>query len=185
MQPLDSALDRFATVTGRSVLYNSDLVAGRTASPVHGRYASLDALRYLLEGTGLTVEEARTGQVTALVLKLADEESLAAAARLQAGMNDFGDGLRQGIWEAICADARTAGDDYRALMRLAVDATGRVRDVRLLDSTGNAERDEAITEVVGRLRTDLPPPGMPQPLAVLIRPGQPGEPACRSPRERP
>ena len=55
-QDLRAALEAFDTATGISVLYGSDLAAGRRSSALRGRYAPDAALRLLLEGTGLIAQ---------------------------------------------------------------------------------------------------------------------------------
>lgn len=176
-QPLASALNRFADVSGRAALFSSTLVAGRSASPVQGRLTPRDALQRLLEGTGLAMEEVSAGRVNAFVLKPLGAQA-EAAARVRARLERY-DGLVQArVWDALCADPRTAQGDYRSLLRFRVDAAGRVHRAQLLGSTGDTRRDAVLVATLERVRIDRPPPDMKQPLAMLILPAQAGGPSC-------
>ncbi|MPS26601.1 MAG: hypothetical protein E2576_14620 [Alcaligenaceae bacterium] len=181
--PLADALDRFAVVSGRSALFSSTLAAGRTASPVRGRYRSVDALHLLLEGTGLAAEEVATAQADALVIRPASpkERADAEAARIAARANLLAyDGLLQArVWQALCADPRTMRHDDQSLLRFEVDATGHVHRVRLLGATGDRRRDAALVEVVAGVRVGrAPPPELAQPVTLLILPPHESAPAC-------
>jgi len=50
-QPLAKALERYGDITGRNVLYNSNLVIGRRSSAVQGHLSPDAALARLLGGT--------------------------------------------------------------------------------------------------------------------------------------
>lgn len=52
-QPLTQALSDFANQVDKQILFASDLVNGRTAPRVQGRYEPEAALNLLLEGSGL------------------------------------------------------------------------------------------------------------------------------------
>ncbi len=53
-QPLTSALNTFAEISGRQVSYPAELAKGRSSSPVIGMHSPDTALGLLLGGTGLT-----------------------------------------------------------------------------------------------------------------------------------
>lgn len=169
-QPLLAALNRYASLTSRPALVSSEAVAGRTSAAIRGRYPPETALRMLLEGTGLAAERIRSGPADAFVLKPAR----IVAAPLEAALARAGDypGLVQArLWDALCADARTRPGNYRALLRFGVDGVGQVRQVQLLGSTGNAQRDAALRTRLEQVRMgDPPPPGMPQPLTMIVMP---------------
>lgn len=176
-QPLDDALNRYASLTERAMLFRSDVVAGRTSSAVRGRYTPEQALSLLLEGTGLAAERTRTGPVEAFALRILGppapsmEDALAAAG-------DYPGGVQAGLWDALCSDPRTVPGRYRAVVRFRVDRGGRPGPVELMATTGDARRDAAIVEVLGRLRMPPPPPGMPQPMTLLILPQSGGDAAA-------
>lgn len=182
-QTLATALDRFAALSGRSALFSSTLAVGRTAPSVHGRYTPLDALRRLLEGTGLTAEEVITGSLSALVVKQASPQALASAAAQRAAAQDrlraYDSLLQARVWEALCADPRTARQDYQSLLRFQVGAGGQVTGAELLGTTGERRRDAALVSALGRVQIGrAPPPDLAQPVTLLILPPQDGGPAC-------
>ena len=56
-------------------------------------------------------------------------------------------------------------------LNLVVDGTGRIANAFLLHTSGDRARDGAILETLGQIRIDRPPPpGMAQPLTMLILP---------------
>ncbi|MEJ5976597.1 TonB-dependent receptor [Novosphingobium sp. PS1R-30] len=57
-QPLSVALSAAAQRAGVSIIAPSELVEGRRAPAISGRYEPIDAIRRLLEGSGLVVERA-------------------------------------------------------------------------------------------------------------------------------
>ncbi|WP_411881433.1 secretin and TonB N-terminal domain-containing protein [Polaromonas sp. YR568] len=180
-QPLSSALERYAVITDRSVLFSDALVAGRMSSPVKGRHAPEAALAALLAGTGLAAENPGGRLQNSFVLKQA---SAAAAAQADGpGLERSYDGLVQmRVWEALCADRRTAPGNYRASLRLTVDPGGRLAAPALIGSTGDAGRDQAVLAALDRLQMDhSPPAGLRQPLVLVILPrGRIAGQACRT-----
>ena len=74
---------------------------------------------------------------------------------------------------AACGDPDVRPGSYRAAVSLWFGDSGQVRRVRLLDSTGSPERDQLLTQRLGRLKLDeAAPPGVGQPITFVIRPGQ-------------
>lgn len=55
-ESLAAALTRFGITADQQVMFSPDLVKGRMAAPVSGRYTPVKALQLLLNGTGLTYE---------------------------------------------------------------------------------------------------------------------------------
>ncbi|MHA7818868.1 MAG: TonB-dependent receptor [Erythrobacter sp.] len=56
-QPLESALNSFAETSSADLLYSSILVAEKRSTGVRGRYTAAEALRRLLNGTGLAATQ--------------------------------------------------------------------------------------------------------------------------------
>ena len=52
-QPLGTALKQFATQTGKNIIFDKTIVNGKTAPPVKGNYSEMDALKRVLEDSGL------------------------------------------------------------------------------------------------------------------------------------
>ena len=55
-------------------------------------------------------------------------------------------------------------------MSFGVSEQGRVRDAHLLDSSGDADRDEAITQALNGIALGSAPEGLAQPFVMLIVP---------------
>ncbi|MGJ7610274.1 MULTISPECIES: TonB family protein [unclassified Variovorax] len=171
-QPLATALNHYASITERAALFRSEVVVGRMSSAVRGRYTPEAALAMLLEGTGVVAERTRTGPVEAFALKvLGQPEPSMPAAWASAG--DYPGLVQARLWQALCGGIRTAPGRYRALLRFRVDPVGGIHRVQLLGSTGDTDRDSAMLEALGHVRMDAPPPpGMLQPMTMLILPSE-------------
>lgn len=181
-QPLAAALRRYATHSNRPTLFRSEMVVGRTSSPVRGRHSPEAALRLLLEGTGLIVENVHGGPADALILKEAGAATKTARTGTGTeGVNtDYGAWVQARVWQALCADPRTAPGPYRSLLRFQVNAEGQVQHPRLLATTGDPDRDSAVLATLKRVRVDRsPPPDLGQPLTMIVLPRDPGSSAPR------
>lgn len=169
-QSLTSALERYAAITDSTVLFSDALVAGRMSAPVKGRYAPQAALTALLAGTGLVADNPQGRLQNTFVLKHAPADT--AAPTGGSGLDRSYDGLVQmRVWEALCADHRTAPGGYRASLRLNVDQTGRLAAPSLIGSTGDTGRDQAVIAVLNGLQMgQSPPASLLQPLVLVILP---------------
>lgn len=169
--PLGDALKRYAALTRQPALFRSELLQELTSSAVRGLHTPDAALRLLLDGTGLVAEKVRTGSGVALSLKAADAAPAAPRAAGLGSLAGYPSLVQAQVWQALCDDARTRPGSYRSLLRLEVDAAGQVRRPRLLGSTGDAERDAAMLQVLqGVQLAQSPPPDLPQPLTLLVLP---------------
>lgn len=182
-QPLADALQRYAMISGRPALFSSAQVAGLTSSPVHGELPADTALERLLTGSGLTVQRARTGPAEAFVLKASTTES--PSPSYDAPATAYAGRVQAGVWAALCANTLTRPGQYRTLLRFEIDATGTLRQARLLTSTGERRRDAAVLGVLATVRIDgAPPPDLAQPLTMVLLPRDPdhadASPVCRS-----
>lgn len=167
-QPLADALRQYALLTHQPALFRSEIVAGRVSSAVNGLYSPEEALRRLLEGTGLIAEATDSSAGRAFVLLKA---RTAPASVGRGGVGGYRSVVQIGVWEALCNNPRTAPGSYRLLLRLNVDATGRLRGVQLLESSGDTRRDGAILAALQGARLEAPPPAdLPQPVTMLILP---------------
>lgn len=168
-QPLADALKRYGSLTRRPTLVRSELVAGRLSAPVRGAHTPIAALRRMLQGTGLQAMPIAGDAAGGFILRQAKD----GAARLGAlgELNGYPALVQTRVWQALCAGALTAPGRYRALLRLRVDAAGKVGRVALMTSTGDARRDGAILAALRPLAMRRPPPsGLAQPLTLLIAP---------------
>ena len=173
-QDLRAALEAFDTATGISVLYGSDLSAGRRSSALRGHYAPDAALRLLLEGTGLIAQAVGD---KAFVLRPTPSAQSGGAVSAQARhRRAFEAQLQQRVLDALCRQPASAPGIYRAALALRVDRQGQIGSVRLLDSTGSAARDAAIRAALQGLPVGEPSgdPGKAYVVLVLPREAQAG-----------
>lgn len=176
-QPLGDALDRYAAISGRTVLFRSELVAGRSSSAVVGRYRVEAALDLLLAHTGLAVKKSSAG-LDAFVLDEMDSIASAAASTASYDGIDglvsdrrYPGGVQARIWQALCGNRQTVPGSYRSLLRFRLDTAGRLRNVHLLESSGDVHRDDAIVNTLDSLHVDPPPIDVAdQALTMLIEP---------------
>ena len=89
-----------------------------------------------------------------------DTFTLAAVARragpaetLAARQRYYGK-LQAAMRALLCGDPDVRPGSYRAAVSLWFGDSGQVRRVRLLDSTGSPERDQLLTQRLGRLKLD-------------------------------
>lgn len=159
-QPLATALDQYAYLTHRPVVYPGDLATGRMASAVHGALTPEAALHQLLVGSGLSARRFRTSAGETFVLSaLPDggDASREGATALLTNPNGFPAQVQAGILSALCARSNTAPGNYGVLFRFRLDADGRVRDARLLDPSGSHDRDVAILSALEQVQVATPP----------------------------
>jgi TonB family protein len=193
-QPLETALARFGRITGHSVLVASSLTAGRQAAAVNGEFAPREALRRMLDGTGLVArysgadaftlmpetqgdasDEARArAEVQARVARAAETAQAVAQA-------SYAQVLQRSITRVLCIAQPDAFGRFRLGLQLWIDADGRVEDTRLLEGSGIPERDSAVLSSLRALALDAPPPrALAQPLTILLTPrADPGR-DCRA-----
>lgn len=79
-QPLSSALNEFARQTGVRVLYRYDELASRSAPPLRGSYTREEALRLLLDGSGLRAELDGSGAIRLEANARPQQQSAASGA---------------------------------------------------------------------------------------------------------
>jgi TonB family protein len=174
-QPLDTALQRYGSLSRQPALYRAEIVNGQMAAAVRGRYTPEAALRLLLDGTGLTAEKFATGAGSAFILKVAGVPAVPPHTTGLGSLAGYPGQLQTRVWQALCGDPRTVPGGYRSLLRFQVDAAGQVQRARLIGSTGNSRRDAAVLEALHRVHMDgAPPPDMPQPVTMLLLPHDAG-----------
>ena len=192
-QPLDRALLTYGRITGLAVLVDARLLANLHSAEVIGRYRDDEALRRMLVGTGLTPrfvgDDAFTlvmsGADTAVdepapetVAPVATDNRDAAVRRRGARI------LQRSLEDALCGDESTRPGGYRAAIRFRLDASGRIRQAEISESSGDVLRDAAILARLADLPLTGLPPDLPQPITLTLLPetGQ-STPPCRG-RER-
>lgn len=173
---LEDALRIYGENTGVAVLVDGGLVAHRRASPVRGRYSATQALAKLLVGTGLLPRYVGRDAFTLVVDTRQEARSSIAMAEVpipimsSAEQMVYAANLQAAVGRVLCGSRVTSPGDYRAVIRIWLDGGSRVVQARLLQTTGIAERDAAIgARLVGEKMGGIPP-GIPQPLVVLMLP---------------
>lgn len=171
-QALIDALQHYGVLTRQPALFRSEIVEGRTSSAVSGRYSAEAALRLLLDGTGLVAQKFDHDAGGAFILKTAvDAKGSGARVASLGSMRGYPGLIQTRVWQALCSNPRTAPGGYRSLLSFRVDASGQIQGVRLVTSSGDADRDAAMLDVLGHVRMGSPPPSeLAQPVAVLLLP---------------
>lgn len=182
-QPLVSALEHYGASAGRELLYDAKLAPGRVSTKVQGEFSLTQALRLLLEGTGLVANFATD---TAIVIMPAQQPRSRPAA---ASMPVFRDPqksmvgayygvLQNRIKETFCAKAVLLPGQYRIAVQVWVGTGGHVARIGLLGSSGDPARDDAIAATLRVMDVGVAPPaGLEQPFTLVIRPRTPQQ-AC-------
>ena len=186
-QPLDQALLVFGRMTQLVVLAPSPLIKGRISAPLTGDYTPRDALQRVLINTGL--EAYFTGPDDAVIVASpsneavvqpqppTDVESPAISPSAIDGVMVNGDFreyvamVQTRLTEALCQSPQTLPGGYRLVAQLRIDGRGKVIASDVVASTGLPARDAAIEHAMRTLVLDsAPPPGMLQPITLLLRP---------------
>jgi hypothetical protein len=182
-QPLLAALRTYSEITGQAVLVDNTLAAGRSSPGVHGNYDKTEALRQLLAGTGLV---ASYSSDQAFTLKLAEPGKAADKAEperpeslgvggIETVIEHYAGKIQKPIEAALCQFDETRPGTYRLALQLWIGASGRVERTKLLSPMGNPRRDGQVRHALDELVLDPPPPGMPQPITLLLLPRQKAE----------
>lgn len=76
--------------------------------------------------------------------------------------------LKNEVSDRLSSDAKLRGKKYSGTFRIWIEPDGRIKDVRVVNGTGNREIDSAIpADLVGR-QSESPPIEMPQPITIQI-----------------
>lgn len=176
-QAIDKALDRFGAITGFQVFYEAGLTAGRQSRSVKGAFDPAAALRRLLDGSGLT---ARVIAARTITIVQADEIGTELHRAKRAALASYGV-MQAAVTAALCQNTETRPGAYRITMQYWIDPSGQVSRVRLIGSSGNQARDDAIVRVLQTVVLQLQPAQMPQPVTLAIEPGEQGGAAACAP----
>ncbi|WP_018319907.1 STN domain-containing protein [Bradyrhizobium sp. WSM2793] len=188
-QSLAGALQAYGQITGIQVLYESNSAVGRTSVAVEGTYAADEALNLLLAGTELKVRYIRPDAIT-LALPSAEGVGYAPPAaplatsdlflgRLRvrqtgdaddaARLQDYSQRVQMDIQNALRKNARTRDGNYRAVLDIWIDPARTIERTELFRSTGDHERDLAVSAALRGLTISRPAPAnTPQPVRVVI-----------------
>ncbi|WP_407181487.1 TonB family protein [Bradyrhizobium sp. STM 3562] len=182
-QPLGAALEGYARISGREVLYDGRLAEGRRSSPVQGAYTAETALQILLAGSGLKADAKADGffVLSRVPARSAAERGL----RLSAADTHYYGVLQAGLRAELCG-SHALPETGRIAARLWLSQTGAVLQARLLGSTGNSEWDQRAIAALRRLQIAGPPPGFAQPVTIVVLPRpSDGDDGCAAQRQSP
>jgi hypothetical protein len=185
-QSLAGALQAYGQTTGIQVLYESNSAIGRMSVGVEGTYAADVALNLLLTGTELKVRYIRPDAIT-LALPNAEDAPPAtplAATDLSLGtlrvrragdgddtarLQDYSQRVQMDIQNALRKNAKTRDGNYRAVLDIWIDPARTIERTELFRSTGDRERDAAVTTTLRGLTISRPAPAnTPRPVRIGI-----------------
>jgi TonB family protein len=179
-QPLAAALQAYGHAAKLSVLIDSSLLAARTSASVAGDYSPHEALERLLEDTGLqvTFTSANAAIIVASPASMHPPAAEVPSGLIAASAIDGLDGdasyaahVQSRLDEALCGSPLTRPGHYRVVVQLRIGESGSVVASKVIDSTGDTERDEAIARAARDLSLDAGPPAtLQQPVTILLRP---------------
>lgn len=176
-QDLEHALQAYSRATGMAVLVDRELTRGRRSIGVRGRFTAQEALAMLLTGSGLMARYARSDAFTLQTPEVSPPpDTRGAAARHAARINNsYATALQQAIEASLCRSPLTRPGSFRALVQVWVNPLGVIEHSRLVSSTGDEQRDEALVRSLGTARVDRPAPSsLRQPVTLLLMPDTTG-----------
>ncbi len=161
-QPLSSALEIFAKMSNRELLYDGGLSENRRSADVDGVYPPEMALDILLSGTGLQAN-VKDGGFFAITPA---EPTQSDARPSDAGAERHYYGLIQAaLRNALCG----IPSEQRIAARLWVGRTGEVLQARSLgvspDGSGR------IVDLLRGIRIGVPPRNFAQPITIVVQAG--------------
>mgnify|MGYP006174798689 CR=1 FL=1 len=169
---LGPALHAYGRATGIAVMLD-DRYSDRPVQAVAGSYTASAAMQRLLSGTGLLARFIG-GDAVIVYAPQSTSEPSAARPSAQASYGDYVARLQTEVTQVLCRQPQTRPGRYRLALQMRLDGVGQVAGLRLLDSTGEASRDQAVASALQALSFAPPPPAMPQPVLLLLVPDGPG-----------
>ena len=164
-QALETALEAYGSISGRDVLYHSNLATGRRSNAVLGRMSPDTALTTLLKGTGLSARYETSGSYVLQAIPAAPDPPLPPNVGLYYAR------IQSALRTALCADNQVRPGTYRVAVRFWIDSEGSMLRYERLGSAGEAGLDDGIDRKLRHLRIGASPPtGLAQPLTILILP---------------
>ena len=176
-QDLEHALQAYSRATGMAVLVDRELTRGRRSISVRGRFTAQEALAMLLTGSGLMARYARDDAFTLQLPAVSQPPATRGAAARNAARinNSYATALQQAIETSLCRSPLTRPGSFRALVQVWVNPQGLIEHSRLVSSTGDEQRDEALVRNLGTTRIERPAPSsLRQPVTLLLMPDTTG-----------
>jgi hypothetical protein len=186
-QPLALTLQAFGRMTEMVLLAPAPLLEGRTSAAVSGDFAPHDALTRVLEGTGLQADFSGPDEAMIVTQSAPAAPDVTASGSVQTqplpialpvdGLGEDGEQrayaamIQERLTDALCAQDTTRPGNYRLVAQMRIDDKGTVSATELIASSGSPRRDAAIEAALRTLKFDAaPPPGLPEPVTILLRP---------------
>lgn len=190
-QPLVTALQAYSEESGVHVLYQSGVEVGQLSVAIGGEFTRESALKTLLGNSNLVVRYARADSVVLvnpasaksddppeevvlgggadLALETLHVASPHVIAPDRAALNDYIGVIQRDVQQALRKGGKKSSGNYRVGLDLWVDPSRIIRKTEVFRSTGDRERDVAISEVLQGLviRQDAPARTQ-QPVRVMI-----------------
>jgi TonB C terminal len=170
-QPLVSALEAYARISGREVLYDGALAVGLRSNAIEGVYAPVEALHVLLAGTGLS---AQFEDADFFVLTTQSTRANAVDAGQLAVQQRYFGRLQASLRGVFCQKREIVPGRYRIAARLWIGPSGDVVQEKRLASTGDADLDRDVDDALRGIKLGSPPAGLEQPITIVIMPNAPG-----------
>jgi hypothetical protein len=169
-QPLAPALQEFGKATGLEVFYDGAMSIGRSSAAVKGSYTPMDGLRILLRGTGYMAHATEITNTITIV----DAPSVGALRASFDRFQPYFAVLQAHLSEALCNEPAMAGGSVT--FRFWLNSSGVVARAEVLGSGVNDNQHRAtISKIQGLSIGKAPPPGLPEPLTMVIYPPSAGE----------
>ena len=187
-EPLASALQAFSQRSGIELFYESAITEGLKSPALKGDFTPRAALRQLLAGTGFVVHynlhnavslslptaaswavqqgDHSIGNVT---LSLAPLNIVAGGGPDDEQLREFTEALENDVTAALSKNSDIRSGNYKIRIKLWIDPSRAVRRAQVTQTTGDATRDAAITNVLeGLMITHALPAGLAQPVRVMV-----------------
>jgi hypothetical protein len=187
-QPLVTALQAYGEASGVHVIYESGIEVGLKSSVVVGKFTREQALKALLGNSDLVVRFARADSVVLLnpaavqrdeppeiargTVDMALDTVHVEGARPEPDRNaltEYVGAIQQDVGQALRKRDGTSSGNYRVGVELWVDPSRTIRKTEVFRSTGDRERDVAISQALQGVVIRQPAPAhTPQPVRVMI-----------------
>lgn len=171
--PLAETLAKFAASAGLQIFYETDLVSGREAPAIRGTLSAGAALELLLDGSGLVAKSFERGTVTLLSQPPVAEELLAGPKSEVTKFLPYLALVQHALRSALCGMQATRMDAAEVRARLWIGPTGAISDAEVLSLGARGWQYRSALRAM-RIATP-PPPGMPQPITLLVLPRRSAE----------
>jgi len=175
-QSLATALDSFSRLTGMAILIDKPLTEGRRSAEVTGRHDVREALEMLLSGSGLMAAYSGKEGFTVLPAQVVGGTALLPVTTGAASNFSFATALQAAIERVLCRSTGARPGNYRAVLQLWIGPMGDVQHSRLISTTGDFQRDNALVQSLRLVIADrAPPSSMRQPVTILLEPNSAGK----------